>query len=132
LHIDSSNHVTLPEEHNDLVMQHGRQNRNDNCFNCHDPNNLDKLKTKDGRLLTWEQSTLLCACCHGPTYRDWEIGIHGRTSGFWERSFGPAARLECASCHHPHAPEFGALPPAPAPRRLHNGTHATPRKEGVH
>ena len=100
-------------------MLHGRHGRNVQCFNCHDPENLDTLKTRDGRSLKWAESTQLCASCHGPTYRDWEIGIHGRVSGHWDRSRGPQQRVECASCHHPHAPQFPSLPPAPAPRGLH-------------
>jgi hypothetical protein len=119
LHLDANQHVILPEEHNDLVMRHGRNNRNDNCFNCHDADKLTELRLRDGRLLPIEQSTPLCASCHGPTFRDWEAGVHGRTSGFWDRTLGPATRQDCVSCHDPHNPAFPPLPPAPAPNRLH-------------
>ena len=122
LTLDANNHVTLPKEHDDLVMAHGRNNRNDNCYNCHDPEHLNKLKTRDGRLLDWEQVTLLCASCHGPTYRDWEIGIHGRPSGYWDRASGAVTKLECNSCHTPHAPAFASLKPAPAPHPLRKAT----------
>ena len=116
---DVSGHLVLPKEHEDLVMRHGRNNRNESCFNCHDPENLDTLKTRDGKKYKWEESTKLCASCHGPSFRDWEAGIHGRTSGYWDRSRGPAARLECASCHHPHSPQFPSIAPAPGPHELH-------------
>jgi len=116
---DPSGNVVLPKEHEDLVMRHGRNNRNESCFNCHDPENLDTLKTRDGTKYKWEESTKLCASCHGPTYRDWEAGIHGRTSGYWDRSRGPVTRQECASCHHPHSPEFPSIAPAPGPHQLH-------------
>jgi formate-dependent nitrite reductase cytochrome c552 subunit len=116
---DASGNIVLPKEHADLVMRHGRNNRNESCFNCHDPENLDTLKTRDGKKYKWEESTKLCASCHGPTYRDWEIGIHGRTSGYWDRSRGPVIRQECASCHHPHSPEFQSIAPAPGPHPLH-------------
>lgn len=126
---DENQKLKLPEEHNDLVMRHGRSFRNVHCFNCHDPENLDKLKTRDGRILSWEESTQLCASCHGPTYRDWEMGIHGRVSGYWDRSKGEAVRQECASCHHPHDPAFPSLSPAPGPRALRQTKHHSGRPE---
>jgi len=116
---DASGNIVLPKEHDDLVMLHGRNNRNAKCYNCHDPENLDMLKTREGKQYKWEESTRLCASCHGTTYRDWEAGIHGRTSGFWDRSLGPAMRQECASCHHPHAPQFPSMAPGPGPHQLH-------------
>jgi predicted CXXCH cytochrome family protein len=121
---DADGNILLPKEHEDLVMLHGRNNRNESCYNCHDPENLDRLKARDGKQYKWEESSRLCASCHGTTYRDWEAGIHGRTSGYWDRSLGPVTRQECASCHHPHAPQFPTLTPAPGPHPLH--PQATP------
>lgn len=122
LKFTKENHIVLPDEHKDLVMQHGRNNRNDNCYNCHDPENLDRLKTRDGRVLKFEEGSLLCANCHGPTYRDWEVGIHGRTSGYWSRRQGEIKRQNCTDCHDPHAPAFASLSPAPGPHPLHPKT----------
>ncbi|MFN7141440.1 MAG: cytochrome c3 family protein, partial [Limisphaerales bacterium] len=119
LKFDELGIVIPPEDHDDMVFKHGRHGRNDNCLNCHDANNLDKLRTRDGLQLKFDQSNLLCASCHGPTYRDWEIGIHGRTSGYWDRTRGEATRLDCTSCHDPHAPAFPKLKPAPGPVLLH-------------
>jgi hypothetical protein len=119
VNVDTNGNVVLPKEHEDLVMRHGRNGLNNHCFNCHDPEKLDELKTRDGKRLTWEQSTKLCASCHGPTYRDWEVGIHGRASGYWDTNLGPRTTVECASCHHPHSPAFPSQNPAPAPNRLH-------------
>jgi hypothetical protein len=116
---DAQGNIVLPKEHDDLVMLHSRNNRNENCFNCHAPERLDMLKTRDGKLYKWEESSKLCASCHGTTYRDWEAGIHGRNSGFWDARRGPVTRLECASCHHPHAPQFPSMAPAPGPHPLH-------------
>jgi hypothetical protein len=116
---DDRGNIVLSKEHDDLVMLHSRNNRNESCYNCHDPENLDMLKTRDGKLYKWEESSKLCATCHGTTYRDWEAGIHGRNSGHWDRSRGPVTRLECASCHHPHAPQFPDMAPAPGPHPLH-------------
>jgi len=124
LKVDAANHAILPKEHEDLVMRHGRNDRNDNCFNCHDPVQLDLLVTRDGRKLKLTDSTLLCGNCHGPTLRDWEAGIHGRTSGHWDRARGPIERQDCVSCHNPHSPAFPEIKPAPGPHPLHPGAPA--------
>ena|ERR1051326_538019 len=119
LRFDTSHNIVLPKEHEDLVMNHGRNNRNNTCFNCHSYTNLESLLVRDGRTLQIEESTLLCGSCHGPTYRDWEIGVHGRVSGFWNPALGSATRQDCVSCHDPHNPAFPSRKPAPGPHPLH-------------
>ena len=131
LKFDTNNNVILPKEHEDLVLRHGRNNRNNQCFNCHDQANLDRLLTRDGRRLEFKDSSLLCASCHGPTYRDWEVGVHGRISGYWDRQSGEITRKDCTSCHDPHAPRFPALKPAPAPHALHPSKSSN-EKERTH
>ncbi|MGA2557928.1 MAG: hypothetical protein ABSG04_16785 [Verrucomicrobiota bacterium] len=74
--------------HADIVMGHGQHGRNNNCFNCHNETNLTLLQPRDGRQLTFAQSSQLCGSCHGPTKADWDAGAHGRTSGDWNRSPG--------------------------------------------
>jgi hypothetical protein len=119
LKFDALGKLLVPEEHEDLDIGHGSNNRNNNCYNCHDSRDLTRLTTRDGRVLKFEESTQLCAGCHGPTFRDWEAGIHGRTVGYWARSLGPAIRADCTSCHDPHRPTFPDLNPAPGPHALH-------------
>lgn len=119
LRFDTNQTLIIPTEHKDIVMGHGRHNRNNNCFNCHNETNLELLQTRDGRELKLVESTPLCGSCHGPTYRDWEAGVHGRTSGHWDRKAGPIKREDCVSCHNPHAPAFPSRPPAPGPHPLH-------------
>ena len=119
LKIDAEGNVIVPKEHDDIVMGHGRHKRNNNCFNCHDENNLELLQTRDGRHLKLVESPALCGSCHGPTYRDWEAGVHGRTSGFWKRDAGAIERKVCTSCHNPHSPPFPSREPAPGPHPLH-------------
>lgn len=124
LNVDTNGIIIVPTEHKDIVMAHGSHNRNNNCFNCHDENNLDQLQTRDGRVLKLTDlspasTPRLCGSCHGPTLRDWEAGVHGRTSGYWNRQMGDYARLSCVSCHNPHSPKFQGRPPAPGPHRLH-------------
>jgi uncharacterized CHY-type Zn-finger protein len=116
---DTNNVVVLPKEHEDLVMRHGQHQRNVNCYNCHDQRNLEGLLTRDGTELKITDSTRLCGSCHGPTYRDWEVGIHGRTSGYWDRARGPITRQGCTSCHDPHNPVFPGRKPTPGPHPLH-------------
>ena len=117
--VGENGEIVLPEEHKDLVIQHGRNKRNDHCYNCHDPAALNLLQTRDGHRFKFEESSHLCASCHGPTYRDWEVGIHGRVSGYWDREQGASTKQDCTSCHDPHAPAFPSLKPAPGPHPLH-------------
>jgi uncharacterized CHY-type Zn-finger protein len=119
LRYDAKQNLVVPQEHSDIVMGHGEHGRNNNCFNCHNETNLVLLQSRDGRQLTFADSTPLCGSCHGPTYRDWEGGAHGRTSGFWNRALGAAARKDCVNCHNPHSPGFPSRKPAPGPHLLH-------------
>jgi hypothetical protein len=118
LRFDDKHNLLVPKEHSDIVMGHGSHNRNNLCFNCHDETNLELFQTRDGRQLKLSESTPLCGSCHGPTYRDWEAGAHGRTSGYWDRALGPITRQDCVSCHNPHAPRFPSRQPAPGPHPL--------------
>ena len=80
---------------------------------------LDQLHTAEGTRLTLDNATLLCAGCHGTTYRDWQAGAHGRRSGYWNQSRGELHRQGCTSCHDPHAPVFTPVIPMPGPHALH-------------
>lgn len=119
LRFDTNGVIIVPNEHPDIVMGHGSHGRNNNCFNCHDENDLTHFQTRDGRKVTFNDSQLLCGSCHGPTYRDWEAGAHGRTSGYWDRSEGGITRKRCVNCHNPHSPKFPGRQPAPPPHLLH-------------
>ena len=118
LRFDDQHNLIIPKEHENIVMGHGRHNRNNLCFNCHDEHNLELFQTRDGRQLKLADSTPLCGSCHGPTYRDWEAGVHGRTSGYWQRELGSITRVDCVSCHNPHSPRFPTMHPAPGPHPL--------------
>ena len=132
LKFDDQNNVILADEHKDLVMHHGSHNRNNNCYNCHNETNLELYQTRDGRQVKLVDSPELCGSCHGPTYRDWEAGVHGRTSGFWKRDMGPIQRKVCTSCHNPHSPAFPSRHPAPGPHPLHPLASAPTPPEGDH
>jgi len=118
IRFDDKHKIIIPKEHSNIVMGHGSHDRNDLCFNCHNEQNLVTLQARDGRELKFDHIAELCGSCHGPTYRDWEAGAHGRTSGFWDRSKGAIDRLSCANCHNPHAPRIPGREPAPGPHPL--------------
>jgi hypothetical protein len=124
LRFDTHQNIIIPSEHSDVVMAHGSHNRNNNCFNCHDERNLQLLQTRDGRQLKLEESPPLCGSCHGPTYRDWEAGAHGRTGGYWNRQLGELRRQICVDCHNPHSPKIPARKPLPGPHPLRPATQA--------
>ncbi len=116
---DKDGKIIVPTEHKDIVMGHGSHDRNNNCFNCHNETKLDTLQTRDHQEVSITNSPALCGSCHGPTYRDWERGIHGRTSGYWNTNLGEMKREVCTACHDPHHPKFPGRKPAPGPHLLH-------------
>jgi hypothetical protein len=89
------------------------------CGDCHDIAHPDHLTSLDGQTaISFDASDELCAQCHGERHRDWELGLHGLTTGGWRDH---AQRRLCTACHDPHAqPErihLEALPrPLPDPR----------------
>lgn len=105
-------------QHTDLHHDHGLNNR---CFNCHDNEDRERLVLHDGSTVSFANTPVLCAKCHGPTYRDWEMGIHGKTLDFWDSKFGEPRKLVCNSCHDPHAPAFDSVEPLPGPNTLRMG-----------
>jgi hypothetical protein len=127
IRFDANQKIVIPKEHENIAMGHGSHDRNNLCYNCHNEQNLVTLQVRDGRVVKFDDIPPLCGSCHGPTYRDWEAGAHGRTSGFWDRSRGPIERLSCANCHNPHAPRIPTRPPAPGPHVLHGENPAHPQ-----
>jgi hypothetical protein len=116
---DANHNIIVPAEHAEtIVMGHGSHDRNNLCFNCHDEHNLELLQTRDGRQLKLYESAPLCGSCHGPTYRDWEAGVHGRTGGYWDEALGKRTRQICVDCHNPHKPKIPGRKPLPPPHAL--------------
>ena len=118
LRFDAHSILIVPEEHKNIVMGHGSHNRNNLCYNCHNEGNLETFQVRDGHELKFADSTQLCGSCHGPNYRDWEAGAHGRINGYWNTTLGEAKKLACANCHNPHAPRIPTRNPAPGPHAL--------------
>jgi len=116
----------LQSEHANIALDHGL---NTNCLNCHHPENRDVYVDHDGNEIPSDQPARLCSKCHGPTYREWEAGIHGRQNGFWDTSKGERTKLFCVQCHDPHTPKFKPMAPLGPPQRtrfagLPGGAHS--------
>ena len=119
-------------------LDHGINTR---CYNCHDLKARDQLVLHDGSTLGYDQVEHLCAKCHGPTYRDWQRGSHGKTLGYWDQGEGDPERLKCTQCHDPHAPAFSKFQPLPGPNTLrmnqaaggvsHGSDHGAPGYDAV-
>lgn len=119
LKFDDQHNVVIPEEHAESIkMGHGSHNRNNLCYNCHNETNLLTFSIRDGKELKFAESSSLCGSCHGPNYRDWEAGVHGRINGHWNRQLGEFSRLDCVNCHNPHSPRIPSRQPAPPPHIL--------------
>ena len=82
------------------------------CYQCHSQENINRLRTEKGELVTFDEAYLLCGSCHGDKLRDWRLQVHGKTLGGWR---GKQVRRSCTACHNPHNPHFGHLKPEPPP-----------------
>jgi hypothetical protein len=102
----------LEMNHENIVLKHAGPQQW--CFDCHNPDDRDKLRLIDGRLISFEESYLLCGQCHGTIFRDWKAGVHGKRTGEWN---GNKLYRLCVHCHNPHQPPFKQLKPKPPPVR---------------
>lgn len=103
--------------HEKIQLKHGR---NKQCFNCHHRMQPANFSDYDGTPIELSRIELLCAKCHGTTYRDWNNGAHGRRSGRWDAAKGKSNTTVCIACHDPHWPIFKPIKAAAAP-------HVNPR-----
>lgn len=99
----------LESMHQDIVLKHMPGGW---CFDCHNPENRDKLRLANGRLVSFEESYTLCGQCHGTILREWRAGLHGKRTGMWN---GEKQYYLCVHCHWPHDPPFSAIKPLPPP-----------------
>lgn len=131
-----------PPVQGDLVGEHAAihdsfdHGLNTSCMNCHNREDRDAYIDHDGTSIPASNPARLCAKCHGPTFRDWENGIHGRQNGYWDRSRGERTKLLCVQCHDPHSPKFPLMAPDPPPpySRLSESseTHESAQEEATH
>lgn len=116
LQLDADGRILMEEHSFDFELRHGASHRNENCFQCHEQSNLEMLRKVDGTLIPITEGNVLCGGCHGTTYRDWESGLHGRVSGYWNADLGPQRKEDCTACHNAHSPAFPSLKPWRAPQ----------------
>jgi len=102
-------------QHTEIDLRHGL---NDGCLNCHDIAERERLRLHSGETVPFSEVAQLCAQCHGPVYRDWELGVHGKTVGAWNPELDQPVRYTCTNCHDPHAPAYPGIEPLPAPNTL--------------
>lgn len=99
--------------HPDVTLEHGANNY---CMTCHNFENREMLVDLNKNEIKFSQSEKTCLQCHGPIYRDWENGVHGRMKNFWDETKGAKSKLTCVQCHDPHNPKFKPMKPSPAPK----------------
>lgn len=102
------------------------------CLDCHKAKKRNKFVDNFGGDISFDQPQKLCGKCHGPVYRDWREGIHGKRIGEWA-SNGKKRWFVCTECHNPHDVQQGArnsgfkkIAPEPAPKLpkgLKNANH---------
>jgi nitrate/TMAO reductase-like tetraheme cytochrome c subunit len=85
------------------------------CTTCHNPDNLDELRTLAGAPIHFDASYQTCAQCHAPQYRDWLGGAHGKRIGGWAE---PRVIYSCTDCHNPHDPAWDIRWPAAPPQQV--------------
>ncbi|GMR03202.1 MAG: hypothetical protein BMS9Abin21_029 [Thermodesulfovibrionia bacterium] len=106
------------EFHSEIKLKHAEEQRW--CFDCHNPDDRDKLRLAGGNLISFRESYYLCGQCHGIIFRDWKVGIHGKRTGMWN---GKKQYRLCISCHNPHQPRFKPITPLPPPLRPEDIKH---------
>jgi predicted CXXCH cytochrome family protein len=79
------------------------------CATCHNPDNMNNLKSLTGKDIDYNLSYKLCAQCHSKQFEDWKGGAHGKKVAGWAP---PRASMTCVNCHNPHNPGFETRWPA--------------------
>lgn len=94
--------------HWDISLNHADENTM-NCATCHNPDNMDNLKSLTGNSIDFNKSYQLCSQCHTKQFEDWKGGAHGKRIAGWAP---PRASMTCVNCHNPHDPHFESRWPA--------------------
>lgn len=106
--------------HQDIIsdatkLQHGRGAIW--CFDCHNAANRDTLVDRRKKEVSFDESQKLCGSCHGDTYSNWRMGLHGKRTGEWKVG-GKKRWWTCTECHNPHTVQehrFNPVKPEPPP-----------------
>jgi hypothetical protein len=98
--------------HAGIQIVHGKQT----CKSCHRPPRFEGFQLADGKPVSYQDVTLLCAQCHSRQSRDYQQGAHGGMTGYWDLDAGVRDRNHCIDCHNAHSPTFPRMLPAPHAR----------------
>jgi uncharacterized CHY-type Zn-finger protein len=88
-----------------MDLQHGRGSIW--CLDCHHTQTRNKFVDHNGGEIDFNQPQVLCGKCHGPLYREWREGLHGKRIGEFA-STGKKRWFVCTECHNPHDVQQGA------------------------
>ncbi|MBT3343455.1 MAG: hypothetical protein HN712_23010 [Gemmatimonadetes bacterium] len=90
------------------------------CATCHNYDDLQTLRLREGELVSVDEAYRLCVQCHFEQGQDWAGGAHGKRLAGWR---GLRVIMNCTDCHDPHAPAFPPQIPVSGPRvpRTGNG-----------
>ncbi len=94
--------------HWDINLKHAGKETMD-CATCHDTNDMNKLQTLTGKMVTFDESFKSCAQCHSQQYKEWVGGAHGKRVAGWAP---PRLIYTCSNCHNPHDPSIKPRWPA--------------------
>ncbi len=94
--------VDSQKAHWDIKINHAALETMD-CATCHNPDNMNNLKSLTGKDIDYNLSYKLCAQCHSRQFEDWKGGAHGKKVAGWAP---PRASMTCVNCHNPHNPGF--------------------------
>ncbi len=83
------------------------------CVQCHVRDDMDSLQLFTEEKVSFDESDRICGQCHPEKHADWQMGIHGKTVGSWQRV---RIRYTCADCHPPHQPAYQHTVTLPPPR----------------
>ena len=97
----------MDEFHTLLEFAHGEIS----CLSCHNSKDYDSLKLADNTRIEFADVMTLCAQCHGQQMREFEKGVHGGMTGYWDLERGPQNKNNCVDCHDPHLPKFPMMQP---------------------
>lgn len=98
----------LKKAHWDIKLVHANENTM-NCITCHNPDNMDNLRSLTDNVIDFNNSYNLCSQCHTKQFEDWKGGAHGKRIGGWAP---PRASMTCVNCHNPHEPHIQPKWPA--------------------
>lgn len=98
--------------HDGIGLAHGEMS----CHTCHVPPDYQRFVLAGGEKVEYAQVMDLCSQCHGQQRQDYDHGVHGGMSGYWDLARGPRIRNHCLDCHNAHRPAIQQMRPAPYPR----------------